>query len=414
MAAYGRGKSRATKKRVARGTVEPEAKKPKRKPRTKRLTGKSTATVKRGAKRASPKVGAKRTTAAPKRTSARKAAKPRAKVVAKRPKVAKRPAKAAAKKPAVKKRAAGRKSTAVRKTSSVRKVRGTRKSTAKPKATARPKKAAARPKKAPSRPKAASKKAASRTKQVRKPAKQTALQKARAVAKALRAKLARLEAARQKARRTGAKKPKPKTTKAKVRSGLKKTEKARNEALVKAEALRQGANAKTKAEKRNLADDLHERRKPKFKGMLEHAKRTNQLPEVDYRKRRIDSLQNHGEVRVLRIERLVNEASVEPILDKVRWAVEGMSHAFGIWQTVLVFAAMGERLVGYGQRTLTMNDPDAAAFQTQGIEPTGVFNTPTKMLAKVEEILVDLASEERTVIWCQHIKVMNFSRKQGW
>ncbi len=95
---------------------------------------------------------------------------------------------------------------------------------------------------------------------------------------------------------------------------------------------------------------------------------------------------------------------------KVRKAGAQLSGFYPIWMGVLVFTGMGERLIGYGNRVLDAQDPDAAQFQTQGIESTGILPTAEGMLIGIEELLTEYAAEEYTVVFCEHIKVMNYAR----
>ncbi len=166
----------------------------------------------------------------------------------------------------------------------------------------------------------------------------------------------------------------------------------------------------TPRQKRKSREELFDHLRSRFDELREIARKRGQLPDVDYRERHIDSEKNTGEIRIIRIEQELTPETVEPIMYKVRKAASKLPGIHPIWMGITVFTGMGERLIGYGNRVLDANDRDAAQFQTQGIESTGVRSTPTGMLMAIEDILEDYASEAFTVVFCEHIKVMNFSR----
>ena len=376
--AYGRVKPRATKKKRAGAKKSPPEKKRKaKKPVAQRLTRK------RVAKRRS-------------KTSTER------KVGAKRPKLSKKTVNARSRK---------RSSSAVRKASkktASAKPRAKTKATPKAKAKPRAKKAAASPKRraaAPRRKKPVAK-VKSRLQKLLTPAQKGARTKARRKAEreALAKQLAKLNKDRAKLRNKGTKAKR--SLRQKLNARLKDIAKRRTDRTLVIEKLpRHTPRAKKKSR-----EELFEHFRARFHELHEIARKKRQLPVVDYRERHIESEKNTGEIRIIRIEREVTEGSVEQIMYKVRKAAQGMSGFYPIWLGVLVFTGMGERLIGYGNRVLDAQDPDAAQFQTQGIESTGILPTVEGMLMGIEDLLTEYADEEYTVVFCEHIKVMNFSR----
>lgn len=365
--AYGRTKARATKKKRARAKKSPAEKKPRKKPAEKALTRKR-ATKRRSTRTTERKSGAKRPAA--------------------RKKAAKRRVSSAVPKAPKKARKAPKK--AVKKTS--RKAPGKAK-----KASASPKRRAAGPRR---------EKPLRRLRKLLTPGQKAARTKARRKAEreALAKQLAKLNKDRAKLRNKGTKAKR--TLRQKLNARLKAIAKRRTDRTLVIEKLpRETPRAKKKSR-----EELFEHFRARFHELHEIARKKRQLPEVDYRERHIDSEKNTGEIRIIRIEQEVNEGSIESIMYKVRKAASRMSDFYPIWMGVLVFTGMGERLIGYGNRVLDAQDPDAAQFQTQGIESTGVRPTVDGMLISIEDLLTEYADEEYTVVFCEHIKVMNYAR----
>ncbi len=357
---YGRGKTRATKKRKRVVKAEPKKRKKPKKAAEKALTRKH--------------AGKRRST----KTTERKAG-------AKRPKVGQK---------AVKARSVGKsgKSSSVKKRTKP-KARAKARSKAKPKKVARPKRRAATPK----RPKPLT------------PAQKGARTKARRKAEreAIAKQLAKLEKDRSKLRNKGQKAKRP------LRQKLNARLKAIAKRSIDRKLVTEKLPTKTRTQKKRSREELFEHFRGRFYELHEIAKQKGQLPKVDYRERKIRSDKNDGEVRIIRIENEVTESTVEQIMYEVKMALAKMSGSYPIWMGVVVFTGMGERLIGYGNRVLDASDPDAAQFQTQGIESTGILPHPKAMLLSIEEILNDYASEEYTVVYCEHIKLLNFKRING-
>jgi len=353
---YGRGKTRATKKRKRVAKAEPKKRKKPKKAAAKALTRKH-ASKRRSTKTTERKRGAKR------------------------PKVGQK---------AVKARSVGKSG----KSSSVKKrVKPKARAKAKPKKVASPKRRAATPK----RPKPLT------------PAQKGARTKARRKAEreAIAKRLAKLEKDRQKLRN------KSQTGKRPLRQKLNARLKEIAKRSIDRKLVTEKLPTKTRTQKKRSREELFEHFRSRFYELHEIAKRKGQLPEVDYRERKIRSDKNDGEVRIIRIENEVTESTVEQIMYEVKMALAKMSGSYPIWMGVVVFTGMGERLIGYGNRVLDASDPDAAQFQTQGIESTGILPHPKAMLLSIEEILNDYASEEYTVVYCEHIKLLNFKRING-
>lgn len=238
------------------------------------------------------------------------------------------------------------------------------------------------------------------------PAQKGALTRARRKAEreAIERQLAKLNADRAKLRNKGTKAKR--TLRQKLNARLKEISKRRIQRKLVDEKLPR----KTPREKKKSREELFEHFRARFYELHDIAERKNQLPDVDYRERRIHSEKNTGDIRIIRIEMEVTERSVETIMYKVNQTAARMPGNLPIWLGVLVFTGMGERLIGYGNRVLDAADPDASQFQTQGIESTGIRPTARGMVMGIENLLNEYAAEEYTVVYCEHIKLMNFAR----
>lgn len=361
---YGRSKARATKKR--KRVPKAEAKKPKK--GVKRSTVVVTTSRKKPVKKALTRKRATKRRST--RTTERKSG-------AKRLKVGKKAVNTRSRAKSPKKVGKG----------------GTSSSVRKPKPKTRAKKAVARPK----RPKPLT------------PAQKGARTKARRKAEreAVARQLAKLNRDRAKLRNKGQKGKR--SLRQKLNARLKGIAKRQTERKLVTEKLPR----KTPREKKKSREELFEHFRNRFYELHDIAEKKRQLPDVDYRERRIRSDKNNGDIRILRIESEVTEGTIESIMYQVKNAAAKMSGRYPIWMGVLVFTGMGERLIGYGNRVLDAADPDAAQFQTQGIESTGILPTAKGMLLSIEETLNDYAAEEYTVVYCEHIKLMNFARING-
>lgn len=377
---YGRGKRRATKKKRATKT-EPEKMKKKRvvakakaKP-AKKPAKKVKKTLSR--KRAKRLSGTSRPTEQKRRPTERKSgAKSRKLIVSDE----------------------NKRSRAKRETKSSSAVK------AKPKRATKAKKPAARPKRrVPAKRRT---KPARKLRKVLTPAQKGARTRARRKAEreALARQLAKLDKDRAKLRNKSTKAKR--SLRQKLNARLKEIAKRRTDRTLVIEKLPR----KTPREKKKSREELFEHFRARFHELRDIALRKRQLPEVDYRERHIDSDKSTGDIRILRIEQEVNEGSIEGIMYRVRKVASTMPGNLPIWMGVCVFTGMGERLIGYGNRVLNAADLDAAQFQTQGIESTGVLSSVQGMLIGIEDLLTEYAAEEFTVVFCEHIKLMNFAR----
>jgi hypothetical protein len=72
---------------------------------------------------------------------------------------------------------------------------------------------------------------------------------------------------------------------------------------------------------------------------------------------------------------------------------------------------MGERLIGYGNRILQANHPDAHNFQI-AIESSGVSSSKNRMLALSREALEQYADEVHTLVRVLSLRVVNFGFRE--
>ena len=61
-------------------------------------------------------------------------------------------------------------------------------------------------------------------------------------------------------------------------------------------------------------------------------------------------------------------------------------------------------------RVLLDPDPMASTFYTQGVDSTGAWNSKTGMMLKLRAELEDLASEQNTIVYLNHVVLQNFRR----
>ena len=227
--------------------------------------------------------------------------------------------------------------------------------------------------------------------------------------------------AKRPAKKVPAKRPAKKVVK-RTSKQVKKTSKR----LQKLERERQIARRKKTPQKRKKERTLNQTRrefferlkkrpppeKERFETLLDLARKRGETPPVDKRKRRIRSKENTGDQRVVTVEDYVTGFTLEDILYKVRRVLKKMSGRYTIWIAALAFSAMGERLVGYGNRVLQSTHADAHEFQTQGIESTGVFLSQQGMMEALEGVLLDLSDEDKTIVYLHWVKIMNYDRNR--
>ena len=358
MSAYVRKKRRATKKaplppKKRKKRVVPLRSKPAKKKKKVLVTRKPA--KKKAAKKPVRRSGRTRT---PKRS-----AKPAAK---------KRAAKRASRLP---KRAAGRLSRTVRRVTRKPKKRA---------AAAKPKKrtAAAKPKKRAA---------------VAKP-KKTAAQRQRATRAKVKKLEEQLEVARQKLRRVTLTRKERSKQKAKV-----------EEAKSKVEAIVAPKPVGTLAERRKKLRDNHEHFKKIFTGMLELASKKGKLPRFDHRKRKMRSFRiPAGEQRSVKVNMMLDESTVEEAMYLLENTTDRMSGIYPQWSTSFSFAAMGERIIGSGNRSLDVAHPEATHFQI-AYGSSGVFNSRTGMLDGARKLLEEFAEEAYTVIYLLGFTARNYT-----
>jgi hypothetical protein len=265
---------------------------------------------------------------------------------------------------------------------------------------ARPKKTAAK------KPKAAKKRAVHprrAAKTIIKSKKRRPLTKKQRVARATKAaqtRAAKLWVAQQKARgqakRSGAQK------KARV------AKKALEQDRLKRSLIIEDLPRATPKERKKSAETYWDRVSRKFRPLLREAQRTGQTPSSKRQPRRVDSRQRIGEQRMVRINRVLTSASVEDILYRVDRVGRTMSGLYSVWWADVGFSGLGERLFGSGNVILKSNDPDARAFQAQGYDSSGVWNTYQGMLQALERVLEDYATTPRSVVYVHYVRVQNF------
>ena len=376
MGIYSARAPRATRKRRGTRTGKPkskakaeEPKKKKRRPAVKPRKAVKKASVKKRAavkKAAPPKKRAVKKTAPKKRALKKKIATPK-------------------KRAAVKKIAAPKKRAAVKKV--VPKKRAVKK-------TALPKKRAA--KKVPTTKKRAVKKTAPKK---RSTAKKALVPKKRVIRK----KVASLAEDQQSARG----KPKTSPVRKKLKAEQKKIEKERVDRSLINQRLPRG----TGSEKEQSRDSNWRRMRKRFRELLDYARNTEQLPGRRRPRGFYSNKYSTGEERIVRVDRLLTEGSVEEIIYRVNRTGTWMPGVYGIWYGEIAITALGEHLVGSRPRLLEMpGDPDAMFFQTEGYDNTGIWNSYDEMIERLRALLEDLARSPRTVVHLHTVRLLNFDR----
>lgn len=242
----------------------------------------------------------------------------------------------------------------------------------------------------------------------------------KAIAQRIRRQAARVEAEAEKLRKLQEKargKAKRSRQKKRVRKQRRKLEEQRKkDALVTADKPR-----KTPAERRESAAEEQKRRRRRFRELLNHALETGQTPrgQDDKRRprkrtpRRIDSRDNIGEQRLVRIRRIVTLDAVEEIVYRVDRVAGGMSRRYRIWSGRLDMSGFGEKLFGSNATVLQKpGDPDATFFVAATWDSTGAWATYPGFLDALRGVLESYADMPATVVYLHSILVMNYDRKR--
>ena len=147
-----------------------------------------------------------------------------------------------------------------------------------------------------------------------------------------------------------------------------------------------------------------------FDKLYDIARKTDQLPHIDYRRRLIRSSMSKGVKRVVKIGMLVSDDTVEEILHRVKKAAAPLT-GYRIWMATTILSSMGPEVVGSGGRTLRSDHPLAFKFQVEAHDSTGVWSSRDGMLAKLEEMLDKWAGSEHSALTYLHaVTVHHFTR----
>lgn len=174
----------------------------------------------------------------------------------------------------------------------------------------------------------------------------------------------------------------------------------------------------TGPEKRESLQENWLRLRKRWPELFKYAIRTDQTPRVRRLARTIDSEDNYGEQRMVRINRILTPGVIEQIMYKIEQTAAKFNGVYDIWYANMDFSGLGEKLFGSGNVVLKMrpedgDDPDALFFQAQGHDNTGVRRSREAMLLQLESMLDDYATTPRTLVYLHHVKIMNFNRKRG-
>lgn len=258
------------------------------------------------------------------------------------------------------------------------------------------------------------------TKTTKKSAAKKSKAKKKAIAQRIRRQKARVEAEADKLRKLEAKargKGKRSPQKKRVRKQRKKLEEQRKkDALLTADKPR-----KTPAERRESQAEEQKRRRRRFRELLNHALETGQTPrgQDDKRRprkrtpRRIDSRDNIGEQRLVRVRRIVTLDAVEEIVYRVDRVATQMSRRYRIWSGRLDMSGFGEKLFGSNATVLDKpGDPDATFFVAATWDSTGAWATYPGFLDALRSVLESYADMPATVVYLHSILIMNYDRKR--
>lgn len=169
---------------------------------------------------------------------------------------------------------------------------------------------------------------------------------------------------------------------------------------------------KTPKQKRKSQDSEEVRRGKRFRKMLRSAKTQGKLPRLGRPPNKIQSRINTGEQRLVRINRAVNDDTLEDILEAVDAAAQRMTGIYDIWLAKLIMSGFGEQLVGSNPELFDdeEDDPDARFLQTEAYESTGGYNDYLSMFRKLREILESYVRLPRTIVYLHGVNVMNFTQ----
>lgn len=158
--------------------------------------------------------------------------------------------------------------------------------------------------------------------------------------------------------------------------------------------------------------------KQSFARLLEVAGRTGQIAARDYGpartwREKVRSNEREGDMISHRINMTVDETTAEEILYRIQKNADKLPGRRNIWMVSFTFCAMGDSLIGYGNRVLEAdNEDDAHNFQ-MGYENTGVWKTKLSAMKKVRELIEDYASDMTTLIFLNRYTVWNFDYVVG-
>jgi hypothetical protein len=163
--------------------------------------------------------------------------------------------------------------------------------------------------------------------------------------------------------------------------------------------------------KRREYEDQQESARGAFEEVLEDLKRKKKIREPDRRKRRINTQNTSGQQRHVEVNLSVTEADVEQILYLVDRKVSAMAGTFPIWMASLSLASVGDRRVGSGKTVLNLGKGPQREIQVEAFESTGVRLSRRGMMDALEDLLLDFAAEESTLIFCHYVVVKNYANK---
>jgi hypothetical protein len=147
-----------------------------------------------------------------------------------------------------------------------------------------------------------------------------------------------------------------------------------------------------------------------FDNLFEIARKSNQLPRIDYRSRKIRSDRSKGVKRMVKVGMLVTDDTVEEILHRVKKASSQLA-GYRIWMATTIMSSLGPEIVGSGGRMLRSDHPLAFKFQVESHDSTGVWSTELGMLTRLEDMLDKWAgNEHQSVIYLHSVLVHHFTR----
>jgi hypothetical protein len=228
-----------------------------------------------------------------------------------------------------------------------------------------------------------------------------------------RRELRKAEAERKALEKAKASKTKQKAKAAEVRSQAQEVEQ-------KAEELQEQTHAQQRREHglpvdftQPASDALIASWKESFDRLLEIAGRTGQISKKDYGPRKtwrekIQTDDRDGDAIFHRINSLVDETTSEEILYQMQRNADRLPGRRNIWMISFTFCAMGDSLIGYGNRVLDADNEEEAHNFQMGYESTGVWKTKVSAMAKAREIIEEYAADMTTLIFLNRYTVWNF------